>query len=290
MTGLPMLAAGPWQMSFGERAALEGVVAQLQPRLAVEIGTAEGGSLRRIAAHSEEVHSFDLVPPDPGLASIENAHFHTGDSHELLPRFLAELDASGRTVDFALVDGDHTADGARRDILDLLGSAAVSSTVILAHDTMNDEVREGLESVDYASYEKVALVELDFLSGYLARAEPYRLQLWGGLGLIVVDDASGAGVIRDRRFHSLLSLVRPMRDVMVEVERSGSRLDEAAPAEVEEQLRESIVRAQREADDLRVALERCRAVMQDLQGSASWRLTAPLRSAKRARQQWRARP
>ena len=39
-------------MSFGERAALEGVVAQVRPRLAVEIGTAAGGSLARIARYS----------------------------------------------------------------------------------------------------------------------------------------------------------------------------------------------------------------------------------------------
>ena len=36
---------------------------QLQPELAIEIGTAEGGSLRRVAHHSTHVHSFDLVEP-----------------------------------------------------------------------------------------------------------------------------------------------------------------------------------------------------------------------------------
>src|SRR5690348_6240653 len=58
---LPLTHDAGWQMSFGERAALEGVLAQLRPRLAVEIGTAEGGSLERIAAYSEEVHSIDLT-------------------------------------------------------------------------------------------------------------------------------------------------------------------------------------------------------------------------------------
>ena len=33
---------------------------------------------------------------------------HTGDSHVLLPAFLERLAEAGRTVDFALVDGDHT--------------------------------------------------------------------------------------------------------------------------------------------------------------------------------------
>ena len=50
-----------WQMSLGERAVLEGLVAQLSPDLSIEVGTAEGGSLARIAAHSAEVHAIDLT-------------------------------------------------------------------------------------------------------------------------------------------------------------------------------------------------------------------------------------
>ena len=56
-----------WQMTYGERLALDGVVSSLRPRLALEIGSAEGGSLACTAEHSEEVHSFDLVSvTDPG--------------------------------------------------------------------------------------------------------------------------------------------------------------------------------------------------------------------------------
>lgn len=44
-----------WQMSLGERAAFEGVLAQLRAKLAVEIGTADGGSLERIATYGAEV-------------------------------------------------------------------------------------------------------------------------------------------------------------------------------------------------------------------------------------------
>ncbi len=86
--GLSALLGGPQQMSLGERAAMEGVLAALRPRLAIEIGTAEGGSLRRIAEHSAEVHSFDLVEPDSEVAAIAHATFHSGDSHRLLPEFL----------------------------------------------------------------------------------------------------------------------------------------------------------------------------------------------------------
>ena len=84
-----------WQMSLGERAAVEGVLAQLRPALAIEIGSAEGACLRRIAAHAGEAHSFDLQPPS--LEMPGNVTLHTGDSHELLPPFLAELAEQGAT-------------------------------------------------------------------------------------------------------------------------------------------------------------------------------------------------
>ena len=106
--------ATTWQMSFGERAVIEGVLAQLQPRLALEIGTAEGGSLKRIATHSERVVSFDLVEPQTDAQALENVELRTGDSHILLGQELAQIAGRGENVDFVLVDGDHSATAPRR--------------------------------------------------------------------------------------------------------------------------------------------------------------------------------
>jgi hypothetical protein len=174
-----------WQMSFGDRAALEGLLSQIEPRLALEIGTAEGGSLARIATHSDEVHSMDLVrcpTPQPDHVSL-----HVGDSHELLPELLGQFASEGRTVDFVLVDGDHSRAGVRQDLMHLLSSPAVSRTVIVSHDTFNPEVRAGITDVDFAGHPAVALVELDMTCGYIARTGPFAGQLWGGIGLVVVD-------------------------------------------------------------------------------------------------------
>ena len=51
----------PWQMEPGERAALEGLLCEVRPNLSIEIGTAEGASLRLLAKYSGHVHSFDLA-------------------------------------------------------------------------------------------------------------------------------------------------------------------------------------------------------------------------------------
>ncbi|HVR05892.1 MAG TPA: class I SAM-dependent methyltransferase [Solirubrobacteraceae bacterium] len=272
-----MLTTAPWQMSYGERAAVEGVLGQLRPRLALEIGTAEGGSLRRIAAHSEHVHSFDLVPPSAELAGLANATFHTGDSHVLLPQVLEELAVAGKDVDFVLVDGDHSADGVRGDLDDLLSSQALRRTIVLLHDTMNPDVRRGIEDFNLAGDKRVAFFDLDFLPGYLARGDPYRLQLWGGLGLIVVDAdraAAQGGAISDDRFHSLFTLTCPMAELMAEIEARGTSLAELQGSALEDELRAEVVGRNAE-------LVRSTQLVQRLEGSLSWRVTGPLRALKR---------
>jgi hypothetical protein len=205
-----------WQMAFGERAAIEGLLSATRPALAIEVGTAEGACLRRMALHAGEVHSFDLIEPSiPDLP--QNVVLHTGDSHVLLPQVLAELAAAGRTVGFALVDGDHSADGVRQDVEALLNSPAVADCVIVTHDTGNEHVRAGLDAVPYGAYPKVAHVDLDFVPGHLGR-DRFPGELWYGLGLIVVDAArpaygSGPAVQTDRHHGGeLLAIARDVLD------------------------------------------------------------------------------
>jgi hypothetical protein len=250
-------------MSFGERAALEGVLCQLTPRLAVEIGTAEGGSLTRVAAHSKEVHSFDLVAPRAAINALPNVTLHTGDSHELLPRLLGEFADAGRNVDFVLVDGDHSTEGVRKDVVDLLESAAIAHTIILVHDTANEVVRAGLEQVDFAGYPKVAHVELDFVPGYLFNEPSLRNELWGGLGLIMIDATRTAfftGPVRQDRYVEAFEMLREARD-----RRAGQPTLDGGP---------DIEALQRE-------LEQTRSWLASVQNSASWRATEPLRRVKR---------
>lgn len=212
MTGRPadpsasaLLADRVWQMSLGERLAVEGLLSATRPGLAVEIGTAEGASARRIAMHAGEVHSFDLHQPPRPESFPEHVRFHTGDSHELLRPFLADLAKAGRTVDFALIDGDHSAAGVQRDLEDLLNSTALALSIILIHDSGNPEVRRGLDAVRYESWPSVAHVELDLVPGQLGQ-RAFPGEIWGGLGLVLVgpwnvDFFSGPRVASDYVHH-----------------------------------------------------------------------------------------
>jgi hypothetical protein len=229
---IQLLRGGNWQMSFGERAALEGLLSQLEPQLAIEIGTAEGGSLARMATHSREVHSFDLLEPRPAARELPNVTFHTGDSHTLLPELLARLTEAGRNVDFVLVDGDHSAEGVCQDVEDLLASPAIGRTLIVVHDTMNESVRAGLESVRYDAYPKVDYVELDFVAGYMFREPSLLHELWGGLGLVIVDaarDAHSSEPARQGRYYETFELVRSARELVVDQEQGSASRRLTAP-------------------------------------------------------------
>ncbi len=266
-----------WQMSFGERAAIEGILSALAPALAIEVGTAEGASLRRIAAHAGEVHSFDLLEPSlPDLGT--NVHLHTGDSHVLLPQVLAAFAAEGRNVDFALVDGDHSADGVRQDMEALLASPAVGRTIIVMHDTGNEEVRRGLDAVRYDARPKVAHVDLDFVPGHLGQ-ERFPGELWYGLGLVVVDHTRQAygtrSAVQADRHHGgeLLALAR---DVL------AGRPAELHPSVAAAAARDELVALHRRVDELEREVAHHQGVVRDLTSSVSWKVSAPLRAAKGA--------
>lgn len=248
----PLLSDPDWQMQLGERAALEGMLATLKPELSIEVGTAQGGSLRRIAANSREVHSFDLDVSAARTLAEGNVHLHEGDSRETLPRELARLAEKGRNVDFALVDGDHSVEGARADVTALLGSPAVGRTVVLLHDTMNPEVREGIGRACRESPVPVS-IDLDFVPGFLALQPPFEGELWGGLGLLLV----GAEVYTLKRadtFGLLSAELASLREFGLPRDRDGSAL--------------------------LARLDQQRSWLDQLRSSVSWRVTRPLRTIK----------
>ncbi len=257
---IPSLANTPWQMAYGERSAFEGLLAQIKPQLAIEIGTAEGGSLARIAAHSDEVHSFDMIQAAPEVQRLPNVHFHTGDNHVLLPELLAELAAAGRNVDFVLVDGDHSTEGVRQDMVDLLDSPAVRHTVIVMHDSMNEWVRTGLEQVPYDQYSKVKYVDLDFVAGFMFLEKSLEYELWGGLALVYVV-ADG----RELALSPVQSRYRPTHDLVIAARDAMLRTGDGAPK----------LSANEHAE-----FDRLRERLDVIMNSKSWRLTEPLRRAK----------
>jgi hypothetical protein len=257
------------QMSFGERSALEGVLSQLRPRLALEIGTYEGGSLSFLARHCGHVHTLDLHDLVADRRSYANVTFHTGDSAELLPALLGELEREGQELDLALIDGDHSAEGVRKDLQNLLDSATTRATVILLHDTMNEETRAGIESAGLSEHPKVVYHELDFVPGYEFVGGHFDGQVWGGLGLVLTGEQSFEGYregTAQTRYRRPFELLHDARRLHRELLTSQEQID----------------RLRAQADAAAVEADRARAVLRAMQASVSWRVTKPLRSLKRA--------
>jgi hypothetical protein len=253
--------SGEWRMSLGERAALEGILASLEPSTAIEIGTLKGGSLEPIAAHSEVVHSFDLsFDPSVSRERFPNVVLHEGDSHVLLPKVLDELVEAGTNVDLVFVDGDHTAAGVRQDLEDLLASPSVGRTIILVHDTLNERVRMGLREVDF-DRPKVTHVELDFVVGRIWGGASYDHDLWGGLGLVVTGWELGSGDAETRPLYDSVDVFTTFRRTL---EAGGAA--EAPPYGEMRVLEHQLS-----------LLKESKALMEQ---SLSWRLTAPLRWAR----------
>ncbi len=314
-----------WQMSLGERAAVDGVLSELNPGLAIEIGSMEGACLRRIAAHASEVHSFDIQPPS--LPMPDNVILHTGNSHELLAPFLDAVAEDERNVDFVVVDGDHGSAGVRQDVEDLLNSPALARSVILIHDTANPSVRRGLDAVRFAAWPKVAYVDLDWLPGRLFAEPAMRNELWQGLGLVVVAStrlACGRGSVYEQRYRPAAPLLAQARELVLARERLpagtesaehngvaarhriamleadlGAMIGARERAELLEAelaaarrrvaaleaqvvpLRERAQALEESSALLRLRFDGSQRALEDIKGSASWRMTDPLRSAKR---------
>jgi hypothetical protein len=214
-TMMEIFSRDHWQMTLGQRAAIEGVLSSLKPETAVEIGTAAGGSLRSLSLHSGHVHSFDLALP-PNAESFPNVTFHAGNSHETLGPWLDGFDGE---IQFVLIDGDHTTKGALRDIRDVVESPALNG-VVLVHDACNAQVHRALRSYPWSEHERVRYVDFGFLPGYvLRRGRGDPGELCSGFAIAIVGDlvsvapAFRSGPIFDG-FYDSRSVMRPAAEVL----------------------------------------------------------------------------
>lgn len=177
-----------WMMSPSEQAAMVYLLEHRSPRVAIEIGTRFGGSLQVLSRYSERVYSLDIDPEVPGRLEgrHSNVEYLIGPSDETLPPLIERLEAEGAEIGFVLVDGDHSAEGVRRDINNVLRIRPKAELLVVMHDSFNPECRRGLCEAAWASCPQVHAVELDFVCGTVNPSPKFRGQLWGGLALGVL--------------------------------------------------------------------------------------------------------
>ena len=175
-----------WQMSRNEKYCLISLLEKIHPDLVIEIGTHKGGSLQVLSKYANKVYSVDRNPNVKKELEhkFNNVEFLNGDSDLLLPELLDREEVKSR-LQFILIDGDHSSNGVRNDINNVLTLVPKRSIFILLHDSFNPECRKGIKSANYQVCKYVHFVEIDFVSGVFNPNKLYR-EMWGGLTLIVM--------------------------------------------------------------------------------------------------------
>jgi hypothetical protein len=182
-----------WNMENGDRMAMLALLSMIKPACSIEIGTREGGSLAVIAEHSGKVFTLDLDPNCREASDcFPNAELVVGMSQETLPGVIRKIEEQGLSLEFVLVDGDHSEAGVRGDIECLLKYKPKKPCYIVMHDGFNPFCREGMASAPWESSPHVHSVDLDFVQGrYYAPDATFQgmavgSQMWQGLGLAVM--------------------------------------------------------------------------------------------------------
>jgi hypothetical protein len=282
------------QVLSGEQAAVAGMLNELRPRVVVELGDFWCGEP---AGAAPEVHRLAGAPPDQ--PARENLIFHAGRAEEVLPELLAEFAGAGRNVDLALVQGGRSE--LRREIELLLDSPALGSSVLLVDDATRPAVRRELDAVPFATWPKVARVDLDWIPGRLPQAADEE-ERWHGLGLVVVDSQRlayvsptpyearyrpsapllwSAGRQELARRHVPAGLTED-EELATLRERHLECVGALARARVREvELAEVMQSLSGELALVREGRERAERVRAEVMASASWKITMPLRLVKR---------
>ena len=190
-------------MTFAEKFAIAGILSQRKPEVSIEVGTLNGGSLSVISHYSEKVYSID---PNPEVkAKLEckhsNVEFITGLSQSVLPDLIGRLNSSKKEIGFVLIDGDHSEEGVRKDILEVLKYTPKSPLWLLMHDSFNPDCRRAIKSIDWKSNEFVHWVNYDFIPGFLSSIPGWEDQMWCGMALAYLDKEKRNG---DLQFGELL--------------------------------------------------------------------------------------
>jgi hypothetical protein len=187
-----------WQMTRWEKFAFASILEAANPKVALEIGTYQGGSLQVLARRAEKVYSLDLDESLKGRLGprFPNVEFVSGDSRLILPDVLRQIEERREELGFVLIDGDHSTEGVRHDINAVLRYIPVRRVFIVFHDSFHPPCRQGILSADWSACDYVHYVEVDFVPGvYHDEAfdtAPPR-SMFGGLAVAVMRPERRAG-------------------------------------------------------------------------------------------------
>jgi len=203
-----------WLMTDAERATLHSLLTTLKPQCAIEVGVYRAGSLAILSALSQKVYALDKDPAcESAYASrFPNVEFITGLSQDTLPNLIDRMQSSGEALDFVLIDADHSVEGVRRDINNVLRFRPHWPLYIIMHDSFNPECRRGIIQANWSDNPHAHMVEVDFVVGRFITQEEgdSNRQMWCGfaLGVLLPEKRSGDLIMRENESLAYQSALR----------------------------------------------------------------------------------
>ena len=169
------------------------IVAELQPQRALEIGTANGGTLlflTRLASPTATLASIDLEAREGGCSAErqwfyehfarrkQHLHLLRGSSHSFwMRRRLGEV-FDGRPLDYVFIDGDHRYEGVKKDF-ETYGSMVRKGGVVAFHGIAEHPPESGCQVAQFWDEVKAQYRHSEFIED--------RKQGWGGIGVLFVE-------------------------------------------------------------------------------------------------------
>ena len=180
----------PWEMSRVERMAFQHLLGNLQPTIALEVGTGDGGSLQAIMQYANEAISIDVdIAKQTSLQKLpcfNGVEFIAGESAKVLPEVVQLINKSQLNVNFVYIDGDQSTVGAQRDFEAALKIIPKQTTCIVMHNSFLPQVRRAMLNVNWQENAHVHYVDIDYVQGAYVPMEYGACKLIGGLAVALL--------------------------------------------------------------------------------------------------------
>jgi hypothetical protein len=175
-------------MTDAERCTLIMLLNELRPVCSIEIGTFKGGSLSVLSKFSRKVYTLDIDPTCCERFSKEfsNVEFITGPSKKTFPPLLKQIQKYDERLEFVLIDANHTKEGVKLDIDNLLEFKPTQPLFVIIHDSFNPDCRQGIIEANWTACPYVHFVEIDFVPGLFNPKVEYYRQMWCGFTLAIL--------------------------------------------------------------------------------------------------------
>jgi predicted O-methyltransferase YrrM len=189
--GLPAVGYAPIRMAPSERLLLWSLAFALRPATYLEIGSLEGGSALLVASALDTLQApgrIALIEPEPRIRPdvwarlAPRATLVRGFSPQAIPE---AVDALGGPIELALIDGDHSVEGARADAEGVLARMAPGG-YMLFHNAFLPDVERAVDEFLRANDGRVVDCGVPTREVTRDPADPLKRAIWGGLRMLRV--------------------------------------------------------------------------------------------------------